>query len=165
MNEQRLTVRTFALGTEKEAALKPLEEAAEVYAAWQECEWLDSNDAIDNLADEIADVIQAACNLAARHGIDLEDAMDRCERRNRERGRYTQAAEDTPDQSGDRGDKLAPCPKCGKKHPWYEVACCGLICRVICEGCGASVYRCTVGREGYATDEAIEAWNEGKVDE
>lgn len=83
-----LLIRPFALGTEKEAALKPLEEAAEVYAAWQECEWLDSNDAIDNLADELADVIQAACNLADRYGIDLASAMERCEKRNRARGRY-----------------------------------------------------------------------------
>lgn len=84
----QLTINPFEMGTPKEAAVKVLEEAAEVYAAWQECEWLDSNDAIDNLADELADVIQAACNLADRYGIDLASAMERCEKRNCARGRY-----------------------------------------------------------------------------
>lgn len=67
-------------------------------------------------------------------------------------------------QIRDRSDELAPCPKCGKKYPWYEPAYGGLICRVICEGCGESVFRCTIGREGYATDEAIDAWNKGETD-
>ena len=83
-----LLIRPFEMGTPKEAAVKPLEEAAEVYAAWQECNWLDSGDALDNLADELADVIQAACNLADRYDIDLQAAMMRCEDRNRARGRY-----------------------------------------------------------------------------
>ena len=69
------------------------------------------------------------------------------------------------DKTRDRRDELSPCPKCGRERPWYEPAYGGLICRVICEGCGASVFRCTTGREGYATDEAIDDWNEGKVDE
>ncbi len=83
-----LEVNPFAMGTSKDRALKPLEEAAEVYAAWQDCEWLDSSDAIDSLADEIADCIQACCNLATMYDIDLQDAMKRCEERNRYRGRY-----------------------------------------------------------------------------
>lgn len=42
------------------------------------------------LADELADTIQAAVNLAAAHGItpeEMDAAMERCRERNRERGR------------------------------------------------------------------------------
>lgn len=117
MSEVNLTVRPFRMGTDKEAALKPLEEASEVRAAWQaiyavapseiciesgyplcECEHKSSCAAFkepssytvrrDILADEIADCIQACVNLADRYGIDLTTAMVRCEGRNRERGRY-----------------------------------------------------------------------------
>ena len=96
MDEITITVHPFRMGTDKEAALKPLEEASEVRAAWQEYNrWL-SFDVDDkyrederiNLANEIADCIQASVNLAARYGIDLSAAMLRCEERNRERGRY-----------------------------------------------------------------------------
>ena len=82
-------VSTFECGTDKEAALKPLEEAAEAYAEWQICP--DDGDGIlgtEWFADELADCVQAGCNLAARYGIDMEAAMRRCEERNRERGRY-----------------------------------------------------------------------------
>jgi len=101
MSKVNLTVRPFRMGTEKEAALKPLEEASEVRAAWQEvdgcgspeqcserCEVLNVCDARVEFADEIADCIQACCNLADRYGIDLTAAMGRCEERNRKRGRY-----------------------------------------------------------------------------
>lgn len=100
MTEYELTVHPFETGTAKEAALKPLEEAAEAFAAFQEidgcggpdqcvcCELREACEAPIELADEIADTIQAACNLAARYGIDIADAMERCEERNRRRGRY-----------------------------------------------------------------------------
>jgi NTP pyrophosphatase (non-canonical NTP hydrolase) len=39
-------------------------------------------------ADEIADCVTACVNLAARYHIDLQAALDRVEKRNRERGRY-----------------------------------------------------------------------------
>lgn len=103
-----ITVNTFLADGEKQAALKPLEEAAEVFGAWQG--WkpfdkeptcsadLDGHSAFlwakrkevkrKMLADEIADCIQACANLADRYHIDLQAAMDRCEQRNRERGRY-----------------------------------------------------------------------------
>lgn len=91
--EYELKVRTFIMGEPKESAVKVLEEAAEVFGAWQDYE--DTHEEYDShswatrdLADEIADVIQAACNLAARYDIDLSAAMVRCEERNRERGRY-----------------------------------------------------------------------------
>jgi NTP pyrophosphatase (non-canonical NTP hydrolase) len=101
-----ITVRTFRMGTDKEAALKPLEEAAEAYASWQNLDalleyfsvveretphmlkYLNADSERYDLADELADTITACCNLAARYGIDLQAALDRVERRNRERGRY-----------------------------------------------------------------------------
>ena len=99
MSETKLTVHTFRMGTDKEAALKPLEEAAEVFAAWQDvdccgspsqcrdCEVKDGCSALFDLADELADCVQACVNLAGRYDIDLQAAMERCEQRNRERGR------------------------------------------------------------------------------
>lgn len=77
----QLTVNPFSMGSSKEAALKPLEESAEVFGAWQ----LDDEDA---LAYEIADCITACVNLADRYGIDLQAALDAVEKHNRERGRY-----------------------------------------------------------------------------
>lgn len=106
MSRLTINVDTFRMDTDKEAALKPLEEAAEAFGAFQSvsrCEGRESSmcrlnmypntKQVDcqlyvDLADEIADVIQAACNLADRHGIDLQAAMERCEERNRKRGRY-----------------------------------------------------------------------------
>lgn len=91
----RLRVNTFRAGSDKEAALKPLEEAAEAYAAWQR--WvseatpggLRANAANHRaLADEIADTVTACANLAERWGIDLQAALERVERKNVERGRY-----------------------------------------------------------------------------
>lgn len=102
--EITITIHPFRMGTDKEAALKPLEEAAETYAEWQMLDFcLSQGDLCKgceqdgmrngcayrvNLANEIADCIQASVNLAARYGIDLPAAMKRCEERNRERGRY-----------------------------------------------------------------------------
>ena len=94
-------VRTFPdVVPDKAQALKPIEEASEVFAAWQDFdrtkswsddwdEFLAHNDAALSLVDECCDVIQATCNLLAALGVtDLTDAMAACERRNRERGRY-----------------------------------------------------------------------------
>jgi len=113
-----LTVHPFKMGTDKEAAVKVLEEASEVREAWTDwdtwrkypkcseqypkgcpdCDFAGTCEARrlpdydyrcrEHLADELADVIQAACNLADRYEIDLASAMERCERRNRDRGRY-----------------------------------------------------------------------------
>lgn len=88
------SVRTFLdVNPDKAHALKPLEEAAEVFGAWQE--WDEKKDQslsiFDNqkeLLDECADVIQAVCNLAAALGVqDLKPYIQACEERNRERGR------------------------------------------------------------------------------
>ena len=106
----RLDVKPFRCGTDKEAALKPLEEAAEVYAAWQDAAYICDDGfskngccspetsvpcteagycwMVENLADELADCVTACCNLATHYGLDLQAALERVERRNIERGRY-----------------------------------------------------------------------------
>lgn len=94
----RLEVKPFRMGTDKEAALKPLEEAAEVFGAWQdcnECELYEKSHCLkcdcfeaNALAYEIADCITACCNFAARHNLDLQRALSYVETHNRERGRY-----------------------------------------------------------------------------
>lgn len=70
--------------TEKQRALKPLEEAAEIFGAWQSS-W------DRNAMDEIADCIQACVNLAEATGITpgrLQAAIMRVQRKNERRGRY-----------------------------------------------------------------------------
>ena len=97
-------VRAFSrVEPAKEQALKVLEEAAEVFGAWQEAEisktaYAEPEEREVNgyafgygevLLDEIADTIQASCNLAAALGVtDLTPHLAACEERNRERGRY-----------------------------------------------------------------------------
>lgn len=101
-----ITVRPFRMGTDKEAALKPLEESAEAYASWQNLDalldyfsvveretphmlkYLNVDSEKADLADELADCVTACVNLADRYGLDLQAAIWRVERRNRERGRY-----------------------------------------------------------------------------
>lgn len=82
------------LEASKAQALKPLEEAAKVFGAWQA--WrengptLDNTEAglVDRIVDECCDAIQACVNLAAAYVVrDLTKAMRDCEDRNRERGR------------------------------------------------------------------------------
>lgn len=82
------------LEASKAQALKPLEEATEVFGAWQA--WrengptLDNTEAglVDRIVDKCCDAIQACVNLAAAYGVrDLTKAMRDCEDRNRERGR------------------------------------------------------------------------------
>ena len=101
-------VTTFANPkASKKQAKKILEEAAEVFAAWQEfdcCRYTAVDNAArgecslrDNynvtftrneLVDECADLITATANLLAALGVDdMREAMRACKRRNRERGR------------------------------------------------------------------------------
>ena len=87
MSNIKLSINTFLLGTSKDAAKKLPEEAAEAFAEFIILEETEQQDTT-RLADEIADTIQAACNLADRYNLDLQAAMERCEKRNRERGRY-----------------------------------------------------------------------------
>ncbi len=76
----------------KAQALKVLEEAAEVVEAFKQRDPRDETHigyATANVLDEIADTIQACCNLAAALGVtDLTPYLARCEERNRKRGRY-----------------------------------------------------------------------------
>jgi NTP pyrophosphatase (non-canonical NTP hydrolase) len=84
-----MTIHPFQMGDEKGAAVKVLEEAAEAYGIWDGLNKQDNDpDLLPFLADELADVIQAACNLADRYEINLAAAIERCEQRNRDRGRY-----------------------------------------------------------------------------
>lgn len=94
-NKVTLQVRPFIRDDDKAAALKPLEEAAEIYGAWQVLRRYRQNFPRQNgayfqneLADEIADTITACVNLAQRYGIDLRLALERVERANKDRGRY-----------------------------------------------------------------------------
>ena len=86
-------VRPFPEVTlDKEQALKPLEEAAEAFGAWQIEDSMTgsevSQDARSRIVEECADVIQAAVNLAAAAGCDdMTHPMVECYRRNHERGR------------------------------------------------------------------------------
>lgn len=88
------TVRTFAdVRPDKAQALKVLEEAAEVFGAWQLWDGLDQDEKRDGfnvvcLMNECADVMQATCNLIAAYGVtDFTAFMEACRRRNVERGR------------------------------------------------------------------------------
>lgn len=81
----------------KVQALKPLEEAAEVYGAWQDCDDMRFSPIMtarmefrQHLIDECMDVVQAVVNLLDAEGFtqkDVDAAIGRCNERNRERGR------------------------------------------------------------------------------
>lgn len=90
------TIKNLRGEQDKAQALKPLEEAAEVFGAWQAWQengpTMDNTEAglIDRIIDECADVIQATLNLVAALGVeDFRPWMKECERRNRERGRIS----------------------------------------------------------------------------
>lgn len=93
-----LEVNTFELGTSKESALKPLEEAAEAFAAWQvynrcvcEGKFELAKKARENLVYECCDVIQATANLMARFANGNEEiyaTMLEMRENNMKRGRY-----------------------------------------------------------------------------
>lgn len=81
----------------KAQALKPLEEAAEVFGAWQDCDDMRQSPIMtarrayrEDLIDECMDAVQAVVNLLDAEGFTQEDvdaAIGRCNARNRERGR------------------------------------------------------------------------------
>ena len=88
-------VATFeGVKPDKAQAMKVLEEAAEVFGAWQDWDHGTDYEPVSRIAvlDEIADVVQAACNLAATFGVtDFAPHMQDCRIRNEERGRYGNA--------------------------------------------------------------------------
>lgn len=93
-----LNLRTFReVRDDKAQALKPLEEAAEAFGAWQLHDGVRFSQIMtarreyrQNLIDECMDVVQAVVNLLDAEGFTQEDvdaAIERCNERNRERGR------------------------------------------------------------------------------
>lgn len=89
------SVRAFPdVRPDKAQALKVVEEAAEVYAAWQDWSSTEDEELEAFVVNELADCITACANLAAALGCDsLEDAINMAEVRNRFRGRYKKAQE------------------------------------------------------------------------
>lgn len=93
-----LNLRTFhEVRDDKAQALKPLEEAAEVLGAWQDCDdmrlspiMMARREYRQSLIDECMDVVQAVVNLLAAVGAtqgEVDAAIRRMDERNRERGR------------------------------------------------------------------------------
>lgn len=102
-----LKVAPFICGDNKAGVGKVLEEAAEVFGAWQECKHDIGTESElgctccdkcsitcphrNKLAYEMADLITAICNLAYRNGIgevELQNAICAVERSNKKKGRY-----------------------------------------------------------------------------
>ena len=84
------TVPTFAsTEADKAQAMKVVEEAAEVFGAWQT--WVDGGWCAGDrraLIGECADTIQAVGNLLDALGVvDMEQNMEECRARNEARGR------------------------------------------------------------------------------
>lgn len=78
----------------KGQALKPLEEAAEIFGAWQEFDSMRNvptrRDMRGNLIDECTDTVQAIANLLAAVGAtqgEVDAAIKRMDERNGDRGR------------------------------------------------------------------------------
>lgn len=92
-----LNMRVFNdVSDSKGQALKPLEEAAEVFGAWQKCD--DMRYATmtirgafrEDLIDECVDTVQAAANMLAAVGAtqgEVDAAVKRMDERNGDRGR------------------------------------------------------------------------------
>lgn len=90
-----LNMRVFNdVSDSKGQALKPLEEAAEVFGAWQEFDSMRNTpvwrDMRDDLIDECMDTVQAVANLLAAVGAtqgEVDAAIRRMDERNGDRGR------------------------------------------------------------------------------
>ena len=93
-----LSMRVFDdVSDGKGQALKPLEEAAEAFGAWQEFDRMRHSPVAgarkalrDNLIDECADTVQAIANLLAAVGAtqgEVDAAVKRMDERNGNRGR------------------------------------------------------------------------------
>lgn len=84
----------YVYADDRQQFSRPLEEAAEFFAAWRF--WIQRRDnqrysakAREKMLDKAADVIQAVVNCVASVGIDdMSELMRRCEKRNTKRGRY-----------------------------------------------------------------------------
>lgn len=93
-----LNLRAFReVRDDKAQALKPLEEAAEAFGAWQECDDMRFSPIMtarrayrDDLIDECLDTAQATVNLLAAVGAtqdEVDAAIRRMDERNGSRGR------------------------------------------------------------------------------
>lgn len=92
-----LNMRVFNdVSDSKGQALKPLEEAAEVFGAWQKCDDMryattTIREAFcEDLIDECMDVVQAVVNLLDAEGFtqgEVDAAIKRMDERNGDRGR------------------------------------------------------------------------------
>lgn len=93
-----LNMRVFNdVSDSKGQALKPLEEAAEVFGAWQKCDDLRYAPSLamremfrENLIDECMDTVQAVANLLAAVSAtqgEVDAAIKRMDERNGDRGR------------------------------------------------------------------------------
>lgn len=90
-----LNMRVFNdVSDSKAQALKPLEEAAEVFGAWQEFDSMRNvpawRDMRDDLIDECMDTVQATVNMLAAVGAtqgEVDAAIKRMDERNGDRGR------------------------------------------------------------------------------
>lgn len=90
-----LNMRVFNnVSDSKGQALKPLEEAAEVFGAWQEFDGMRNvpawRDMRNDLIDECMDTVQATANLLAAIGAtqgEVDAAIKRMDERNGDRGR------------------------------------------------------------------------------
>ena len=92
-----LNMRAFNdVSDSKGQALKPLEEAAEVFGAWQKCDdmryaTMTIREAFrEDLIDECVDTVQAAANMLAAVGAtqgEVDAAIERMDERNGDRGR------------------------------------------------------------------------------
>ena len=90
-----LSMRMFnEVNDDKHQALKPLEEAVEVFGAWQEFNGMRNTpawrDMRDDLIDECMDIVQAVANLLAAVGVtqgDVDAAIRRLDERNGDKGR------------------------------------------------------------------------------
>lgn len=81
----------FVIGTEKSRMLKPLEEAAEVFGAWQEMDRVPSRMRRSDVILECCDTIQAVANALASLGVtqaEVNKAFAQVHERNEDRGRY-----------------------------------------------------------------------------
>lgn len=106
-NNFKLEVKPFVIQAGKELAKKPLEEAAEVFGAWQNFdkkskalkESLEPNSGVTDeymkymheIQYECVDTIQAACNVLAWLGTsqdELDKTYDEVYENNKKRGRY-----------------------------------------------------------------------------
>ena len=84
------TVRAFpGVLPDKAQVMKVVEEAAEVFSAWEQWSSVEDEGVRGMLAGELADCVTACANLAAALGVDdLAPHIERARVKNETRGRY-----------------------------------------------------------------------------